>query len=77
MTDPFYRKIMAPSGNIVSGAAAFMVHIKNAGGPSKMMRDIAIMAGEAGGQKVLDRLSQRHQHALPVHAQPRAEEKLH
>jgi hypothetical protein len=58
MSDPFYGQIDGPNGKI-AGAAAFMHLVKNSGGPSKMIRDIATIAGAAGGQRVLDSLDAR------------------
>lgn len=46
MSDPFYNKTKAPSGKIVSGAAAFMVHVKKAGGPTQMFAEVGAIAAQ-------------------------------
>jgi hypothetical protein len=38
-TDPFYGKVMADSGAVVSGGAALLVRAKARGGPSNIIRD--------------------------------------
>ena len=50
MKDPLYGRKKGPNGNDIWGAAAFMNTIKDAGGPSKFIRDIAVIAGAAGGK---------------------------
>lgn len=53
MSDPFYNKTKAPSGKIVSGAAAFMVHTKKAGGPTPMFSEVGAIAA----QEMYERMS--------------------
>ncbi|PAK75317.1 hypothetical protein CRM93_12990 [Acetobacter fabarum] len=42
-TDPLYSKVMAESGNMVSGGAALLVRSKAVDGPSKLI-EIAVKA---------------------------------
>jgi hypothetical protein len=50
MKAPLYGRKKGPNGNDIWGAAAFMNTIKDAGGPSQYVRDIAAIAGAAAGK---------------------------
>jgi hypothetical protein len=51
-TDPFYGKVMADSGAVVSGGAALLVRAKARGGPSNIIRDAIEAALEMANDAV-------------------------
>ncbi|AJR27101.1 hypothetical protein PQ455_20905 (plasmid) [Sphingomonas naphthae] len=51
-TDPFYSKVMADSGAVVSGGAALLVRAKARGGPSNIIRDAIEVALEKANEAV-------------------------
>jgi hypothetical protein len=55
-TDPFYSKVMADSGVVVSGGAALLVRAKARGGPSNIIRDAIEAALEMSNEAVHKKL---------------------
>lgn len=51
-TDPFYSKVLADSGAVVSGGAALLVRAKARGGPSNIIRDAIEAAFEMSNEAV-------------------------
>lgn len=51
-TDPFYSKVVADSGTVVSGGAALLVRAKARGGPSNIIRDAIEAALEKANEAV-------------------------
>lgn len=51
-TDPFYSKVIADSGAVVSGGAALLVRAKARGGPSNIIRDAIEAAFEKANEAV-------------------------
>jgi hypothetical protein len=58
-TDPLYSKIMAPSGNVVSGGAGLLVRAKAVGGPSNLVAIGIKAALDASNQAVVQHHRQK------------------
>lgn len=71
MTDPLYGSKKGPNGNQISGAAAFMNTVKEAGGPSQFVRDIAAIAGAAAGKAAFKEMRGDSQPSMPTRKTPR------
>lgn len=56
MKDPLYGRKKGPNGNDIWGAAAFMNTVKNAGGPTPYVNDIATTAGIAAAKAVMQEM---------------------
>nr|WP_315255833.1 hypothetical protein [uncultured Duganella sp.] len=56
MKDPLYGRKKGPKGKDIWGAAAFMNTVKNAGGPTPYVNDVATIAGRAAAKAVMQEM---------------------